>query len=307
MGLPPRTQPTGTQPAGSQSTTADDSFRAIPLSASPILRGGEGGPAGIVFNGSSLDAAIDESLSCCGKYSLRNTHHKSVAGITSDGCMIFAVNCVIASRNYTAMGAFDSFGKPIPLTMTQKDLLGRYVPDVQKLMIPDIKKDPTVFGFKSTTNPSLGIYIDPAKKQYVFHFNGDIEDPNIKTHVSANFARDGKFAGAGADFAIANDKWTLKGGAKVNEEFKTVNRSADLSYASGKWEAGLGYDKSGKETTRYARVSYKPSPMFKLTISALPDNKPISPSPTFDFSKPPSFHDASTIQFKAELFFPLRK
>lgn len=304
MGLPPRTQPTATQSASPESTTADDSFRAIPLSVSPILRDGFGGPSGIRFNGSSLDATIDESLSCCGKYSLRNTHHKSIAGVTSDGCMIFAVNCIIASRNYTAMGAFDRFGKPIPLTMTQKDLLGKYVPDVQKLMIPDVRKDPTVFGIKSTTNPSLGIYIDPANKQYVFHFNGDIEDPNIKTHASAKFARDGKFAGGGADFVATNDKWTLKGAAKVDKEFKLAGHSADLSYASGRWEAGLGYEQSGKETTRYAKVSYKPSPAFKLTISALPDNKPVSPPARFDFSnKPPAFHDASTIQFKAEIFF----
>jgi hypothetical protein len=257
-----------------------------------------------VFRGSSLDAIIDESLSCCGKYTLRNTQHHSVAGITSDGCTIFAVNCQIGGRCCTAMGAFDRFGKPIPLTMPQQNLLGKYIPNTQNAMIPDAKS-PTVIGLKSSSgNPTFGVYVDAPNKQFIFHVNGSLDDPDLKTHASMTLNKDGKIVGSAVDATFTKGGFQAAGSSKFNDRFKVTESSLQLSATNGRWSAGAGVTRSGTETVRQAEISYQNPKLYKVTVSLRPDEKtPTTPSRP-DFSKPPSFEDHSTFRIKIEINLP---
>ncbi len=291
MGLVPRTQPTGPK-----TTTADDDFRLIPLSNRPLF--GEGLQSGIVFGGHSLDAVIDNSLSCCGKYTLRNTQHHSVAGLTSDGCLLFAVNCQIGGRCCTAMGGYDPMGEPIVPTLAQQTLLKTRLPNADNLMVWDAK--PGSIGLKMNgANPNASVYFNALKKELNFHINASWADPDIKAHTSLTVDKDLKFAGGSLDVEAAVKGFKAIASTDFDNKLRATNSSLQLAATHRSLTATGSMKTAGKETTRQLDLSYQATKRVKITASWLPDNKP-QPAPKVEFPfKPASFHDAS--KFRIEL------
>ncbi|MBA8877611.1 hypothetical protein [Phyllobacterium myrsinacearum] len=293
MGLAPRTQP-----LGPKSTRADDDdFHPIPLSSAPLFEGGQ--PLGVVFNGRSLDAVIDDSLSCCGKYSLKNTQHYSIAGITRDGCLLFAVNCRIGGRCCTAMGVFDPSGKPMAPTLPQQNLLGKYMPNSDNPIILDAKSKSAI-GFKTNdTNPSVGVYADLSKKNIIFDFKASLADPAITANGSLVLDKNFKPSSSTLDVTTTQGIVTATASSAFDNKFHATSHALKISAAKDKFSATGNWKRSGDETTRQLDIGYQASKRVKITASWLPDTKPAAP-PKLSFPlKPAAFQDDS--KFRIEL------
>lgn len=110
-------------------TLADQSrLKLFPLQSGPQFANVNisTGASGIVFTGYTRDASADnDAFSCCGSYTLRNSVHAAIAGMTSDNCTLFALKSVINQRPCLAVGGFDAEGKPVRLSQTEFEQVTR--------------------------------------------------------------------------------------------------------------------------------------------------------------------------------------
>lgn len=279
MGFPPLKLPTG-----STSTTADDEFKPIKLSSAPILSGD--GPTGVVFFNDTCDPQHHKHDACLSKYSIRNTRHFTIAGLTKDGCLLFCVKCWLNGQSTTAMGAFDPSGKPVPLTPRYKDILLKYVPDPDKIIVFDGKPKSEI-GLRTTTNPGAGVYADVKKETLIFKLNGT-------TDTSPSLAYK-------ADMTLGKRKPAAPGGS---EDIEIKGGGVNLAAKQGKW--------TGTTDARFAKGE-KPAFQFDLarqigrrstlTASWLPNNRPPATMPKPDPGKFPEFKDYSNYRLTLKINF----
>ncbi len=270
MGLAPLTRPTGQTPQ-----TDLNSYRLIPLSSCPILGSdaASGLPSGVLFSGRSFEAVGDNSLSCCGRYNLRNSLHQGVAAIGDDGHLIFAVNSWVSGQRCTVMGAFDPMGKPVEPTKPQQDLLGKYFQSPERPIVLDSKAKSDI-GFKTNgLNPNVGVYV--GNKTIIFDLNARSSDG--KTEGSATITTDfnGKVQDQLYKLSTKGDNSSLSG----SYERKGTQTAESLEASWDKWSVEGKHSRDGTSRNRELNLSYRATDKITIKASWRPDVKPPSTPP----------------------------
>lgn len=301
MGLAPLTRPMG------QTSESDlNRFHLIPLSSCPILGGDitSGLPSGVVFSGRSFDATGDNSLSCCGRYNIRNSLHQGIAGIVDDGSLIFAVNSWVSGRRCTVMGAFDPSGKPVAPTKPQQDLLGKYFKTTERPIVLDTKAKSDI-GFRTNgLNPNVGVYV--GNKTVIFDVNARLEDGSQRSleagaTVTTDF--DGKVQDQAFRLAAKDGKASLSGGyeRKGTQNIETVEAAWD------RWSLAGKHSRDGAKRDRQLDLSYRPSDKITIKASWRPDVKPPSSPPrmtSYSINNPPVVPNYSNYMITLEIKLP---
>ncbi len=256
MALPTVTRPTGQASANTNAQSTPPVFRPIPLSISPNLSGSEG-KSKVVLSGRELDAVIDESFSVYEKYNLRRTQHQSVAGMTSDGYMLYAINSRVGARDYTAMGAFDPAGKPVEPTSSQKKLLENYISNPGKLITMDAKSK-TVIGLKTNgINPNVSVYTDLASKHTTFYFDTSFDKASLKADGSVELDKRMNVVNSALNVSGGGNGFTGK--ASYQRAGGVVSTALDAAYRPG--DTGFGVQgivqKNGDVLKRQLGADYK--------------------------------------------------
>lgn len=256
MAIPTVPRPTGQGAANKNAQGTPPVFRPIPLSSSPNLSGSEG-KATVVLSGRELDAIIDETFSVYEKYNLRRTQHQSVAGMTSDGYLLYAINSRVGARDYTAMGAFDPTGKPVEPTSSQRKLLGNYISNPGKLITMDAKSN-SVIGLKTNgINPNVSVYTDLASKNTTFYFDTSFDTASLKADGSVTLDKRMNLAKRALNVSGGGNGFTGK--ASYEKAGDVVNASLDAAYRPG--DTGWGVQglvqKNGDVLKRQLGADYK--------------------------------------------------
>lgn len=301
MGLAPLTRP-----IGQETQTGLDRFHLIPLSSCPILGGDmtSGLPSGVVFTGRSFEAASDHSLSCCGRYNIRNTLHQGIAGVVDDGSLIFAVNSWVSGRRCTVMGAFDPSGKPVAPTKPQQDLLGKYFPTTERPIVLDTKAKSDI-GFRTNgLNPSGGVYV--GNKTIIFDVHARLADGSKRSleagaTVTTDF--DGKVRDQAYTLAAKDGSASLAGGY----ERKGTQTIESLDASWDKWSLAAKRSRDGANRDRQLDLSFRASDKLTIKASLRPDVKPPSAPPrvtSYSFDKPPVVPNYSQYMITLEIRVP---
>jgi hypothetical protein len=270
MGLAPLTRPTG-----QTSQTDFGSYRLIPLSSCPILGGDmtSGLPSGVLFSGRSFEAASDNSLSCCGRYNLRNSLHQGVAAIGDDGHLIFAVNSWISGRRCMVMGAFDPLGKPVPPTKPQQDLLGKYFQSPERPIVLDSKAKSDI-GFRTNgLNPNVGVYV--GNKTIIFDVNARSTDGKIAGSTTITTDFNGKVQDQLYKLSAKDGNSSLNG----SYERKGTQTTETLEASWEKWSMAGKHSQDGASRNRELDLSYRATDKITIKASWRPDLKPPSTPP----------------------------
>ena len=276
-----------------------DSYRLIPLSGCPVLGGdtASGLPSGVLFSGRSFEASSDNSLSCCGRYSLRNSLHQGVAALGNDGDLIFAVNSWVSGRRCMVMGAFDPAGKPVAPTKSQQDWLGKHYQSPTKA-----KSD---IGFKTNgLNPNVGVYV--GNKTIIFDVHARLTDGSKRSleggaTVTTDF--DGKVQDQAFTLAAKDGKASLGAGyeRKGTQTIETVEAAWD------KWSLAGKRSRNGASRDRQLDLSYPPNDKITIKASWRPDVKPPSTPPritSYSIANPPAIPNYSNYMITLEIKLP---
>jgi len=301
MGLAPLTRPMGQTPQ-----TDLDSYRLIPLSGCPVLGGdtASGLPSGVLFSGRSFEASSDNSLSCCGRYSLRNSLHQGVAALGNDGDLIFAVNSWVSGRRCMVMGAFDPAGKPVAPTKSQQDWLGKHFQSPERPIVLDTKAKSDI-GFKTNgLNPNVGVYV--GNKTIIFDVHARLTDGSKRSleggaTVTTDF--DGKVQDQAFTLAAKDGKASLGAGyeRKGTQTIETVEAAWD------KWSLAGKRSRNGASRDRQLDLSYHPTDKITIKASWRPDVKPPSTPPritSYSIANPPAIPNYSNYMITLEIKLP---
>lgn len=276
MGLAPLTRPAGQMPQ-----TDLHSYRLMPLSSCPILgsSAASGLPSGVLFSGRSFEAASDNSLSCCGRYNLRNSLHQGVAAIGDDGHLIFAVNSWVSGQRCTVMGAFDPMGKPIAPTRPQQDLLGKYFRSPERPIVLDSKAKSDI-GFKTNgLNPNVGVYV--GNKTIIFDVKARSSDGNTEGSATITTDFNGKVQDQLYKLSTKDKNSSLSG----TYEHKGTQTTESVEASWEKWSLAGKHSRDGASRSRELDLSYRATDNITIKASWRPDVKlPSTPPRITDYS-----------------------
>lgn len=256
MALPTVSRPTGQTSSQTGAQDAAPVFRTIPLTSAPNLSGPDG-KATVVLSGSELEASLNDDFSALAKYNLRRTQHQSVAGMTSDGYLLYAINSRVGARDYTAMGAFDPTGKPVEPSSSQKTLLKNYVSNPGKIITLDAKSN-SLIGLKTNgVNPNVSVYTDLASKSTTFHFDTSFDRASLK--AEGDVTLDKRLNVVDRAFSVSGGGNGFSGKASYQKAGDVVNTALDVAYRPG--DTGFGVQglvqKNGDVLNRRLGADYR--------------------------------------------------
>jgi hypothetical protein len=269
MGLAPYTRSPGITPP----TAVDDStFHPIPLSAFPIHNNEDdsGLPSGFIFGPKTGDFDLGNPDTWRGRFHLRDTFHEGIAGLTSDGFMIYAFGGRIDGHQYTAMGAFDPNGKPTPPTPMQKSILEKYIaPSPKPIAIDTYSK--SAVGLKMT-DPRLGIgaYVGNQEAIFVVHGAVNFGDTSISGQAQTVTDWDGEVIGRGGSITAKNGGTSFTGDWERNGN--QIVRKVDATM--GRFSVNGQYNTTGSKQDRQLGLQFKATKWATFSIAYKPDNKP---------------------------------
>ncbi|MND58603.1 hypothetical protein [Agrobacterium tumefaciens] len=173
-------------------TLADQSrLKLFPLQSGPQFANVNisTGASGIVFTGYTRDASADnDAFSCCGSYTLRNSVHAAIAGMTSDNCTLFALKSVINQRPCLAVGGFDAEGKPVQLSQTEFEQVTRPLFNFADKVSPILGSEPAPGIQVRSGDASYNYQVDARSGRFRFTYkdsmNGGLLGPSADGNVS---------------------------------------------------------------------------------------------------------------------------
>ncbi len=248
---------------GSKAMAQDDEFKLFPLKSGPHFSGAgkSSGASGIIFTGYTGEASFDsDPYSCCGSYTLRNSVHAAIAGMTSDGCTVFALKSVIDQRPCLAVGGFDRSGKPFELSNAQFDRVTAPLFNFANNVSPILGTEPALGVQMRNGNSTYGFQYNARSERYIFNYNNRIAngyhssgDPDFEMKSNVSVEHDGsRFTRFSAGSTVRDLDRSLS--ASVFQEqtqhgFDATVRNGDLYGSIGKTymdnaqtrRLGLGY------------------------------------------------------------------
>ncbi len=297
MGLAPQTRTLG------EASKPKSDFRPIKLGTAPILDPTRPVPPGVVFMSTSELAALDDAMSCCGRYTLQNTQHHSIAGVTSDGHSIFAVHSKFGGRNLVSIGAFDPLGTPVVPTSEHRATLLKFVPKSEKIIVMDAKASGAL-GFRTNgTNPRGGVYV--GNRTMVFDLGFTIsDDPSWSIDGDASITTDW-------DGRVKSQAYGLKGRYEDASLSARMERSGTqtthiVEAAYDRFTLGARQTSGGASRNRQVTAGWRVARNATISVYWKPDVRPPTSAPlpkTFSIRDQPAFEDYSNygLTFKIEL------
>jgi len=298
MGLAPLTRPISQTPQ-----TDLDRYRLIPLSSCAILGSdaASGLPSGVLFSGRSFEAVSDDSLSCCGRYNLRNSLHQGIAAVGDDGHLIFAVNSWVSGHRCTVMGAFDPMGKPVAPTKPQQDLLGKYFQSPERPIVLDSKAKSDI-GFRTNgLNPNAGVYV--GNKTIIFDVRARSTDGKVEGSATVTTDFEGKVQDQLYKLSTKGDNSSLSG----SYERKGTQTTETLEASWDKWSLAGKHSRDGASRDRQLDLSYRATDKMTIKASWRPDVKPPSTPPritSYSIANPPAVPNYSNYMITLEIKLP---
>lgn len=282
----------------------DEGFYPIQLSSSPILggAGGSGSASGVIFSGSSV--STDDPSACCGRYSFLNTDHQGIAGLTSDGCLLFVVNSRIGGQRCSIIGAFNAKGDPVTPTKQQVTTAFKFTSNDSKPIILDAKSSGAL-GLKAAgADARGGVYV--GNRQFIYDLGVTLPlggKTTLDADASATTDWDGKLQSRGLNLKLANGGNSLGGSLQQNGKqlVRQVNATAGDWTVSGKYTTN-----PGSSSTREVEIGRKINDQMRVSIAWTPDNKPPKTAPRltpYEISHPSPAPDYSQIGIKIEIKF----
>lgn len=174
-------------------TLADQSqLKLFPLQSGPHFAnvGLSNGASGIVFTGYTRDANVDnEAFSCCGSYTLRNSVHAAIAGMTSDNCTVFALKSIINQRPCLAVGKFDPDGKPLELSKSEFDQVTKPLFQFADKVSPILGSEPAPGIQIRSGDASYNYQVDARSGRFRFTYKDSMSGGRYGPSADGNVSR----------------------------------------------------------------------------------------------------------------------
>ncbi|WJH39376.1 hypothetical protein N7E02_21405 [Aliirhizobium terrae] len=249
--------------------------------------------------------SIDDAMDCCGRYTLRNTQHQSIAGLTPDGSSIFAVHSNFAGKNFVSVGGFDRFGTPIVPTADQQKILFNFVPKAEKIIILDAKSKTGPLGVKlNGTNPRVAAYA--SNKEMIFEFGFTIADDKWSIDTDTSVELDWKGNLKKEVYGVKGRYDAFSAGGRMERAGGATTQIFEAAYNDGRYDVGAKRSQSGANSNLEVNAGMKVGRNARLGVYWKPNVRPPTQAPlpkTFSKDEVVPFEDYSNfgITFKIEI------
>lgn len=282
-------------PSNPKTQANEGQLRLFPLQSGPHFANVDQSPgaSGIIFTGYTRDASVDnEAFSCCGSYTLRNSVHAAIAGITSDNCTVFALKSIINQRPCLAVGKFDPDGKPLPLSKSEFDQVTRPLFQFADKVSPILGSEPAPGIQIRSGDASYNYQIDARSGRFRFTYKDSMYGGQFVPSADGNISleHDGHRLAkisAGGSYTQSDNSIAASAYRDVDSRgFETTVRSGGASAMFGRTytenaitrKIGIGYGNTS------LRREDKPG-MIKETIGHKFEKASLEVSRTRDRSK----------------------